>query len=169
MPSSKRPRSSDVSGLTASPARPQHDGVPDSVIDQYTSLESTIFPSSTYILVQKAMVYYLERQYDEAEALFEEVLQRDPYRLEQMDAYSNILYVKEKDAKLSFLAHNAIKWDKYRPETCCIIGNYYSVSQRHLPPYFLGHFSPVLRRLFTVLSRFPAFWRQDGETGRKMA
>ena len=28
-----------------------------------------------------------------------------------------------------------------------------SVSQRHLPPHFLGHFSPVLRRLFTVFSR----------------
>ena len=45
----------------------------------------------------------------------------------------------------------------------------FMVSQRHLPPYFLGHFSPVLRRLFAVLSRFPASWRQDGENGRKMA
>ena len=36
-------------------------------------------------------------------------------------------------------------------------------------PLFLGHFSPVLCRLFTVLSRFPASWRQDGENGRKMA
>ena len=43
------------------------------------------------------------------------------------------------------------------------------VSQRHLPPYFLGHFSPVSRRLFAVLLRFPASWRRDGENGRKMA
>ena len=50
-----------------------------------------------------------------------------------------------------------------------VIGQVNMVSQRHLPPYFLGHFSPVLRRLFTVLSRFPASWRQDGENGRKMA
>ena len=43
------------------------------------------------------------------------------------------------------------------------------VSQRHLhPPCFLGHFSPVLRRVFAVLSRFPASWRRDGESGRKM-
>ena len=90
-----------------------------------------MFPRSTYILVQKAMVYYLERQYDDAERLFEEVLRRDPYRLEHMDAYSNILYVHEKDAELSFLAHNAIKWDRYRPETCCIIGNYYSRKRQH--------------------------------------
>ena len=38
-----------------------------------------------------------------------------------------------------------------------------------LAPPFLGHFLPVLRRLFAVLLRFPAFWRQDGENGRKMA
>ena len=44
-----------------------------------------------------------------------------------------------------------------------------TVSQRHLPPYFLGHFSPVLRRFFAALLRFPASWRQDGENGRKMA
>ena len=30
-------------------------------------------------------------------------------------------------------------------------------------PLFLGHFSPVLRRLFTVLSRLPASWRQNRE------
>ena len=36
-------------------------------------------------------------------------------------------------------------------------------------PPFLAHFSPVLRRLFTVLSRLPASWRQDGEDGRRMA
>ena len=38
-----------------------------------------------------------------------------------------------------------------------------------LAPLFLGHFSPVLRRLFAVLLRFPASWRRDGENGRKMA
>ena len=43
------------------------------------------------------------------------------------------------------------------------------VSQRHLPPCFLGHFSPVLRHLFAVLLQFPASWRQDGENGRRMA
>ena len=43
------------------------------------------------------------------------------------------------------------------------------VSPNAFNPLFLGHFSPVLRRLFTVLSRFPASWRQDGENGRKMA
>jgi anaphase-promoting complex subunit 8 len=38
-----------------------------------------------------------------------------------------VLYVKESRADLSRLAQAAAQTDKYRPETCCIIGNYYSL------------------------------------------
>lgn len=48
-----------------------------------------------------------------------------------MDIYSNILYVKEEFAALSALAHRSAAADKYRPETCCIIGNYYSLRGMH--------------------------------------
>ena len=48
-----------------------------------------------------------------------------------MDTYSNILYVKEQFAALSHLAHRVAAADKYRPETCCIIGNYYSLKGQH--------------------------------------
>jgi hypothetical protein len=44
-----------------------------------------------------------------------------------MDIYSNILYVKEEYAALSALAHRCAAADKYRPETCCVAGNYYSL------------------------------------------
>ena len=36
----------------------------------------------------------------------------DPYRLEGMDVYSNILYVKDEKGPLSFLAHQAVRTDK---------------------------------------------------------
>ncbi|CAI7812339.1 unnamed protein product [Closterium sp. NIES-54] len=48
-----------------------------------------------------------------------------------MDTFSNILYVKEDFAGLSHLAHRVTKIDKYRPETCCIVGNYFSLKGRH--------------------------------------
>lgn len=47
--------------------------------------------------------------------------------MQGMDIYSNILYVKEEFAALSALAHRCADADKYRPETCCVIGNYYSL------------------------------------------
>lgn len=48
-----------------------------------------------------------------------------------MDIYSNILYVKEDFAGLSNMAHRAIETDKYRPESVCIVGNYYSLKGQH--------------------------------------
>ena len=48
-----------------------------------------------------------------------------------MDIYSNILYVKENFPALSHLAHRTAVTDKYRPESCCIIGNYYSLKGMH--------------------------------------
>ena len=51
--------------------------------------------------------------------------------MQGMDEYSNILYVKESPAAMSHLAHRVSLDDKYRPESCCIIGNYYSLSSMH--------------------------------------
>ncbi len=56
---------------------------------------------------------------------------RDPYRLEGMDIYSNILYVNQSRVKLSHLAHAATTTEQYCPETCCIVGNYYGLKQEH--------------------------------------
>lgn len=44
-----------------------------------------------------------------------------------MDVFSNILFVKEQFAALSQLAHRVTSTDKYSPEACCIVGNYYSL------------------------------------------
>ena len=63
--------------------------------------------------------------------MFETLHRKSPHRIESMDTYSNILYVKEAYAGLSHLAHSAILTDKYKPETCCIIGNYYSLRTQH--------------------------------------
>ncbi|KAF3340392.1 anaphase-promoting complex subunit 8 [Carex littledalei] len=91
----------------------------------------TIFRLSDYIQAQVATVHYNMRELDEAELIFEELLRTDPYRMESMDTYSNILYAKESFSTLSFLAHRVFLTDKYRPESCCIIANYYSLKGQH--------------------------------------
>jgi anaphase-promoting complex subunit 8 len=91
----------------------------------------TAFPGSSYLTAQVATVLYNMRDFDEAAARFEEVRRVDPYRLEGLDSYSNILYVKELRPALSELAHFASSTNKYRPETCCIIGNYFSLKGLH--------------------------------------
>jgi hypothetical protein len=49
------------------------------------------------------------------------------FRLDNLDTYSNLLYVKEQRVELSQLAHKSVEIDKYRTETCCVVGNYYSL------------------------------------------
>ncbi len=62
---------------------------------------------------------------------FEKLVAIDPYRYENMDLYSNILYIKENYGELAYLAYRTFHNDKYRPETCCVIGNYYSLRGDH--------------------------------------
>ncbi|RUS31263.1 putative cell division cycle [Jimgerdemannia flammicorona] len=93
---------------------------PDAIQDPMRDL-SLIFPNSSYIKSQRAMACYNLRDFDEAEVIFDELRESDPYRLEHMDIYSNVLYVMDNKAKLSVLANECCNTDKYRPETCCII------------------------------------------------
>ncbi|KAG7274346.1 LOW QUALITY PROTEIN: hypothetical protein CRUP_028667 [Coryphaenoides rupestris] len=89
------------------------------------------FSKSTYIISQIAVAYHNIRDIDQALALFNELREQDPYRIENMDTFSNLLYVKSMKPELSYLAHNLVEIDKYRVETCCVIGNYYSLRSQH--------------------------------------
>mgnify|MGYP000176610271 CR=1 FL=1 len=89
------------------------------------------FGDSLFLLGQKAVSLYHLRNFDAAQAAFITLRERDPFRIEHMDIYSNVLYVKEAKAGLSTLAHECTRAEKYRPETCVIVGNYYSLKGQH--------------------------------------
>ena len=99
-------------------------------VGRYKELLGT-FPHSGYVKSQLAMAHYNLRDFDMAQQGFEELRVLEPYRLEHVDTFSNILYVKESKRELSSLAHACVQVDKYRPETCCVIGNYYSLKGEH--------------------------------------
>ncbi|AQZ09896.1 CDC23 (YHR166C) [Zygosaccharomyces parabailii] len=90
-----------------------------------------IFPDFSYLKAQNALINYNYMDYVSSEALFNEVVKSDPYRLDDLDTYSNILYVMQKHSKLAYLAQFTSQVDKFRPETCCIVANYYSARQEH--------------------------------------
>lgn len=91
----------------------------------------TIFPNFTYLKAQNALTNYNYMDYMNAENLFDQIVKSDPYRLDDLDTYSNILYVMQKHSKLAYLAQFTSHVDKFRPETCCAIANYYSARQEH--------------------------------------
>lgn len=92
---------------------------------------SEVFPTFTFLKVQKFLAAYHGLDYFQAESIFDEILVSDPMRLDDLDTYSNMLYVMEKKSKLSFLAQFASQIDKFRSETCCIIANYHSMKGEH--------------------------------------
>ena len=112
--------------------------------------KNEFFSQCNFLKAMTAVAHYNMRDFENAQRHFQELCQRDPYRLEQMDIFSNILYVKESKAELSHLAHSAVRIDKYRPETCCIVGNYYSLKGLHEKA--VHYFQRALRLDRTFLS-----------------
>jgi len=89
------------------------------------------FPGSRYCAAQVCVAQYNERSFEDAASGFEAIVAKDPFRLESLDVYSNILYVTEEAAALAHLAHLVVATDKYRCESCCVVGNYYSLKGAH--------------------------------------
>ncbi|KAK3308596.1 anaphase promoting complex subunit 8 [Chaetomium strumarium] len=90
-----------------------------------------IFPTSSFLLTCKALLCYHSKDLFGAEQEFNRVLALHPHRLDALDHYSNILYVLNRRPKLAFLAHLCSNIDKFRPESCVVIGNYYSLLSLH--------------------------------------
>lgn len=60
--------------------------------------------------------------FEEAEKAFDDLREMDPFRLDEIEIYSNMLYVMNKKAKLAQIAHEYAQIDKNRAEVCCLIG-----------------------------------------------
>ncbi|CAG9769755.1 unnamed protein product [Ceutorhynchus assimilis] len=103
----------------------------DEAVQIYQKLYEMGFENSTYIMSQIALGHHNNRKLEEAIEMFKKILELDPYRLDNLDTYSNLLYVMEKKTELANLAHKVVEIDKYRVETCCVIGNYYSLRSDH--------------------------------------
>ena len=114
----------------------------EEALQLYTSLQQW-FTSCNYLLTQIAIAKHNLRDVDGAIELFRRVRQSDPSRLDAMDIYSNLLYVKEMRTELSSLAHSANDIDPFRVETCCCIANFYSLRSQH--PKAVVYFSRALQ------------------------
>lgn len=123
-----------------------------------TSLNTLLdlFPTSTFLLSQQALLYYHSKDFESSSHIFQDILVNHPYRLDSLDHYSNILYVMGDRTKLAFLAHLATSVDKFRPETCCIVGNYYSLCSHHEKAVM------YFRRALTLDRSFLSAWTLMG-------
>ena len=93
-----------------------------------------------------------DTELEKAESLFSQILHADPYRIDSLDHYSNILFVRNNRPKLAFLAQLATTVDIYRPETCCVVGNYYALKSEHEKSVI------YFRRALTLDRNFLSAW-----------
>jgi anaphase-promoting complex subunit 8 len=103
----------------------------EQVSQDLNTLRNQYFPNSLYMLCELAMTYYHLQRFDKALECFSYIRKNDPYRYEHMHTYSNIFYIKGMKRELSVLAHELHRTQKFKPETCCILGNYYSMRGEH--------------------------------------
>lgn len=96
----------------------------------YNNLLET-FKGCNMITCQLAIAKHNLRDVDGAIEHFQAILKSDPMRLDSMDIFSNLLYVKDMGADLSSLAHAANTVEPFRVETCCCIANFYSLRGQH--------------------------------------
>ncbi|KAA8910448.1 anaphase promoting complex subunit 8 [Sphaerosporella brunnea] len=127
----------------------------DAIHQQLTDLLG-LFPNSSWLKTQRALLYYHARDFEEAEAIFDGLIKLDPHRIDALDHYSNILYVMERRSKLGFIAQVATATDKFRPETCCVVGNYYSLKSEHEKAVM------YFRRALTLDRTFLSAWTLMG-------
>lgn len=115
-----------------------------------------LFPTNPFLLSCNALLSYHAKDFVAAETSFGYLLAQHPHRLDDLDHYSNILYVMNSRPKLSFLAHLCSTVDKFRPESCVVIGNYYSLLSQHekAVQYF--------RRALTLDRAFLSAWTLMG-------
>lgn len=127
----------------------------DEVTQQLDNIRE-LFPTNSFMMAQEALIHYHNKDYDRAEGCFTWIMMNDPLRLEDMDTFSNILYVTGKRAKLSYLAQLTTAIDKFRPETCCVVGNYHGMKSEHekAVTYF--------RRALQLDRNFAAAWTLMG-------
>lgn len=94
--------------------------------------------------------------FEAASSTFSSRLTSSPHNLTHLDHYSNILYVLSLRPALSFLAHLATSTDRFRPETCVIVGNYYSLVSEHEKAVM------YFRRALTLDRSFLSAWTLMG-------
>lgn len=99
--------------------------------DLYKNSIGKFFPTSAYVISQSALAQNELRDIEAAVDNFKKVRSIDPYRLDDMDAYSNALYVSQRRYELASLAHTANEIEPFRYETCFCLANFYSLRAQH--------------------------------------
>ncbi|KAL3320534.1 Anaphase-promoting complex subunit 23 [Cichlidogyrus casuarinus] len=103
----------------------------DRALEVIRFLTDNGFAGSLFLQSKVAINYDCLRLIESSHNKFKEVFAIDPYLLDFVDIFSNVLYVREKSAELAELAHHCNNTAKYLPQTCCVVGNFFGLRGQH--------------------------------------
>jgi len=86
--------------------------------------------SSDYLAGEASFLNALEN-YPASIETYQQIRKSDPFRFQDLDNFSNILFTSNKKLELSTLAHELNDIDPYWPEVCIVLANYYSLKGDH--------------------------------------
>lgn len=118
----------------------------DVYIEKLASL-LLIFPSSHYLMIKNATLAFELKDLVQSEFLFDSIIETDPYSLEAMDIYSNILYVTGNIPKLKTLLVEAKTINELSTECQTISGNFQSLMKNHEKAII--HFKRAIKLLYS--------------------
>lgn len=87
--------------------------------------------NTAYVLCHLGRAYFELSEYQNAERLFSEARNIEPYHLEGMEIFSTALWHLQREVELSALAQELTDMDKYSPEAWCATGNCFSLQKEH--------------------------------------
>uniref|UniRef100_A0A1I7S9P1 ANAPC8 domain-containing protein n=1 Tax=Bursaphelenchus xylophilus TaxID=6326 RepID=A0A1I7S9P1_BURXY len=99
--------------------------------DFFTEISETIFTSHPYVLCSIATIKINLQENQSALEFFGRVRKLDPYRIDQMNLYSNALFIRDEELKLTELADFFDNSHRFTWENCIILANYYSIRKMH--------------------------------------
>ncbi|XP_025202196.1 cell division cycle protein 23 homolog [Melanaphis sacchari] len=101
------------------------------IYNDILKLGHTVFQDWTYIQAQFAIAHHNKREIAHAIVSFKTVMEMDPFRIDNLDLLSNLMYVCTSTDELVVLSKYVASIDRYRQETLCVLGNMYSLKCDH--------------------------------------
>ncbi|KAG8343628.1 putative Tetratricopeptide repeat [Trypanosoma vivax] len=90
------------------------------------------FPGNHFLLSNLAgYYYYIKKDLEKAHIIYKQLHEASPYRLESMDDYSIVLFLRGDRVGLSSLAQQVYNVDPFRAESNYVVGNYYVLMGAH--------------------------------------
>lgn len=99
-------------------------------VEEFQKLPKDQFETG-YVLCKVGKCYFEVVQYHKSKKMFELVRKFEPYRTEDMEIYSTILWQLNEPVPLSYLAQQLVELDKQSPSTWCAVGNCFSLQKDH--------------------------------------